>query len=69
MRGYLSLVGDNFRCNRCDVTIQEADLAEDLVVEGTYGRSLLEGGTYGRSLLEGGTYGRSLLDGGPCYEH
>ena len=36
--GDLSLVVDRFRCNRCDGTIQKADLAEDLVVDGeTYG--------------------------------
>ena len=33
VRGDLSLVADGFRCNRCDGTIQEADLAGDLVVE------------------------------------
>ena len=34
----LSLLADGFRCNRCDGTIQEADLAGDLVVDGeTYG--------------------------------
>ena len=36
--GGLSLVDDGFRCKRCDVTIQEADLAVNLVVDGeTYG--------------------------------
>ena len=25
---------DGFRCNRCDGTIQKADIAEDLVVDG-----------------------------------
>ena len=30
----LSRVADGFRCNRCDGTIQEADLAEDLMVDG-----------------------------------
>ena len=34
MRGDLSRVADDFRCRRCDVTIQEADLAEDLMVDG-----------------------------------
>ena len=35
---YLSLAVDVFRCKRCDGTIQEADLAGDLVVDGeTYG--------------------------------
>ena len=34
LRGDLSLVVDGFRCKRCDSTIQEADLAEDLVVDG-----------------------------------
>ena len=33
IRGDLSLVADGFRCKRCDGTIQEADLVEDLVVE------------------------------------
>ena len=33
VRSELSLVGDGFRCKRCDWTIQEADLAEDLVVD------------------------------------
>ena len=38
VRGDLSLVVDSFRCEQCDITIQEADLAEDLVVDGeTYG--------------------------------
>ena len=37
-RDDLSLVADSFRCKRCDGTIQEADLAEDLMVDGeTYG--------------------------------
>ena len=30
----LSLVADVFMCGRCDGTIQEADLAEDLMVDG-----------------------------------
>ena len=33
MRGDLSRVAGGFRCRRCDGTIQEADLAEDI----TYG--------------------------------
>ena len=38
VRGDLSLVADGFTCKRCDGTIQEADLAWDLVVDGeTYG--------------------------------
>ena len=38
VRGDLSLLVDNFRCKRCDGTIREAYLAEDLVVDGeTYG--------------------------------
>ena len=38
MRGNLSLVADDFMCMRCARTIQEADLAEDLMVDGeTYG--------------------------------
>ena len=32
MRSDLSRVADGFRCRRCDGTIQEADLAEDLMV-------------------------------------
>ena len=32
--GDLSQVGDGFRCRRCDGTIQEVDLAEDLMVDG-----------------------------------
>ena len=36
--GDLLLVVDGFRCKRCDGTIQEAVLTEDLVVDGeTYG--------------------------------
>ena len=30
----MSLVADGFRCKHCDGTIQEADLARDLVVDG-----------------------------------
>ena len=38
MRGELSRVADGFRCKQCDRTIQEDDLAEDLMVYGeTYG--------------------------------
>ena len=38
MRGDLSLVANGFRCRQCDETIQEADLVEDLMVDGeTYG--------------------------------
>ena len=38
MHGDLSRVADGFRCRRCDGTIQEAALGEDLMVEGeTYG--------------------------------
>ena len=34
----MSLVAASFKCKWCDVTIQEADLVEDLVVDGeTYG--------------------------------
>ena len=32
--GDLSLLADGFRCKRCDGTIQEADLARGLVVDG-----------------------------------
>ena len=32
VRGDLSWVADDFRCKRCDGTIQEADLDEDLMV-------------------------------------
>ena len=34
MRGDLSGVADGFRCRRCDRTIKEVDLAEDLMVDG-----------------------------------
>ena len=34
MCGDLSRVADGFRCRRCDDTIQEADLDEDLMVDG-----------------------------------
>ena len=34
MRGDLSRVADGFRGRRCDGTIQEVDLAEDLMVDG-----------------------------------
>ena len=34
MRGDLSRVANGFRCRRCDGTIQEVDLAEDLMVDG-----------------------------------
>ena len=34
MHGDLSRVAHGFRCRRCDVTIQEADLAEDLIADG-----------------------------------
>ena len=34
VRGDLSRVADGFRCRRCDETIQEADLTEDLMVDG-----------------------------------
>ena len=38
VRGKLSLVVDGFRCKRSDGTIQEADLATYLVMDGeTYG--------------------------------
>ena len=34
VRGDLSRVADGFRCRRCDGTIQEVELAEDLMVVG-----------------------------------
>ena len=34
VRGDLSRVADGFRCSRCDGTVQEVDLAEDLMVDG-----------------------------------
>ena len=34
MPGDLSRVADGFGCRRCDGTIQEVDLAEDLMVDG-----------------------------------
>ena len=38
VRGDLSRVADGFRCRRWDGTIIDADLAEDLMVDGvTYG--------------------------------
>ena len=38
MHGDLSRVANGFRCWRCDGTIQEAALCDDLIVEGeTYG--------------------------------
>ena len=38
MHSDLSRVANRFRCRRCDGTIQEAALGEDLMVEGeTYG--------------------------------
>ena len=40
MRGDLSRVADGFMCRRCDGTIQEVDLAEDLMVDGDGGADL-----------------------------
>ena len=37
---HLSRRADGFRCRRCDGTIQEADLAEDLMVDGSKQHSL-----------------------------
>ena len=34
VHGDLSLLADGFTCKQCDGTIQEADLAGDLVVDG-----------------------------------
>ena len=34
VRGDLSRIADGFRCRRCDGTIQEVDLVEDLMVDG-----------------------------------
>ena len=34
VRGDLSLLADRFRCKQCDGSIQKADLAGDLVVDG-----------------------------------
>ena len=34
MRGDLLRVADGFRCRQCDGTIQEVDLAGDLMVDG-----------------------------------
>ena len=34
VRGDLSCVDDGFRCRQCDGTIQEVDLAEELMVDG-----------------------------------
>ena len=40
MHGDLSWVADGFRCRRCDGTIQEVDLAEDIMVDGDGGADL-----------------------------
>ena len=40
VRGDLSRVADGFMCRRCDGTIQEADLVEDLMVDGSKQHSL-----------------------------
>ena len=43
VRGNLSLEVDGLRCKRCAGTIQEADLAKDLVMDGyTYGSVIWE---------------------------
>ena len=34
VRGDLSRVADGFRCRQCDGTIQDVDLAEDLIMDG-----------------------------------
>ena len=34
VRGDLSRIADDFRCRRCDGTIQEVDQVEDLMVDG-----------------------------------
>ena len=34
VRGDLPRVADGFKCRQCDGTIQEVDLAEDLMVDG-----------------------------------
>ena len=34
VRGDLSRFADGFRCMRCDGTIQEADITEDLMLDG-----------------------------------
>ena len=34
VRGDLLRIADGFRCRRCDGTIQEVNLAEDLMVDG-----------------------------------
>ena len=53
VRGDMSLVPDGFRCERCDGTIQEVDLVEDLVVDGeTYG--CVESLCYLGDTLDGG---------------
>ena len=41
VRGDLSRAADGFRCRRCDGTIQEADLAEDLMMDGGMYKELL----------------------------
>ena len=40
VRGDLLRVADGFRCRRCDGTIQEVDLAKDLMVDGDGGADL-----------------------------
>ena len=40
MRGDLSRVADGFSCRQCNGTIQEVDLAEDLMVDGDGGADL-----------------------------
>ena len=43
VRSNLSLVVDGLSCKRCDSTIQESDLAKDLVMDGeTYGSVICE---------------------------
>ena len=39
VRGDLSRVADGFRCRRCDGTIQEVDLVEDIMVDGEVPRA------------------------------
>ena len=46
MRDDVSRVADGFRCGRCDGTIQEVDLAEDIMVDGGMCKELLLSGRH-----------------------
>ena len=65
--GDLSRVADGFRCRRCDGTIQEVDLAGDLMVDG----ELRTGGVNYHASLQKLLYMLLLLVGIPqrCSSH